>query len=140
MILKQFIVGRNFFLPTVILTKRPMNKQRSPTRFIFKIELIWSENHLCFVSKITLVHVEYEFNNVHRTRVKKIIHDNASNETFKHIKNISRILFISEHDSYVLISMFGLDNCLFVCENKTKVQIHHDVHCQQRHFQSKLSY
>ena len=61
----------------------PMNKQRSPTRFIFKIELIWSENHLCFVSKITLVHVEYEFNNVHRTRVKKIIHDNADLQTHK---------------------------------------------------------
>ena len=51
----------------------------------------------------------------------------ASNKTFKHIKNILRILFISEHDSYVLISIFGLDNCLFVCENKTKVQIHHDI-------------
>ena len=104
-----------------------MNKQRSPTRFIFKIELIWSENHLCFVSKITLVHVEYEFNNVHRTRVNKIIHDNATNETFKHIKNILRILFISEHDFYVLISIFFLAHCLFVYENKTKVQIHHNI-------------
>jgi hypothetical protein len=42
-------------------------------------------------------------------------------------KNILRVLFISEHDSYVLISIFGLANCLFVCGNKTKVQIHHEV-------------
>ena len=42
-------------------------------------------------------------------------------------KNILRVLFISEHDSYVLISIFGLANCLFPCGNKTKVQIHHEV-------------
>ena len=113
-----------------------MNKQRSPIRFIFKIELIWSENHLCFVSKITLVHVEYEFNNVHRTRVKKIIHDNASNETFKHKKNILRVLFISKHDSYVLISIFGLANCLFVYGYITKVQIHHKF--VNRHLSIKI--
>ena len=49
---------------------------------------------------------------------QKIIHDNASNETFKHIKNVLRILFISRHDFYVLISILGLANCLFVYENK----------------------
>ena len=85
------------------------------------------------------MHVEYEFNNVHRTRVKKIIHDNASNETFKHKKNILRVLFISEHDSYVLISIFGLANCIFVCEKKTKVQIHHEV-VNKDICQSKSSY
>ena len=41
-----------------------------------------------------------------------------------------RVVFISEHDFYVeavLISTFVLANNLFVCENKTKVQIHHDI-------------
>jgi hypothetical protein len=42
-------------------------------------------------------------------------------------KNILRVLFISEHDSYFLISIFGLADYIFVCENKTKVQIHHEV-------------
>ena len=57
--------------------------------------------------------------------------------TFKHIKNILRVLFISEHDSYVLISIFGLANCLFICENEDK-SADSSRRCQQRHLPIKI--